>query len=78
MGWAVFVIISAVIISVMALYLYHAGNQEVKEPKHTPRSEPRKTLAETPITRLTGEITGQIASPLKIKLARREKGSPFL
>ena len=38
-GWTAFVIISAVIISVMALYLYHAGNQEVKEPKHTPRSE---------------------------------------
>ena len=46
--WTAFVIISAVIISVMALYLDHAGNQEVEEPKHTPRSEQSNAPMETP------------------------------
>ena len=48
-GWTVFVIISAVVISVMALYMDHAGNQEVKETKYTPRIEPRNALPETHI-----------------------------
>jgi uncharacterized protein len=48
-GWTAFITISAVIICVTALYIYHAGNQEVKEPKHTPRIEPRNAVPETPI-----------------------------
>jgi uncharacterized protein len=48
-SWTVFITISALIISVTVLYIYHAGNREVEEPKHTPRIEPRNALPETPI-----------------------------
>ncbi|MGZ3606639.1 MAG: divergent polysaccharide deacetylase family protein [Syntrophales bacterium] len=48
-SWTAFITISALIISVTALYIYHAGNQEVKEPKYTPRVEPRNALPETPM-----------------------------
>ncbi len=65
-GWTAFFIISAVIISVMALYLYHAGKQEVKEPKYTPRSEQRKTLAETPIRDLQEKYGTDSAAPKDI------------
>ncbi len=42
------VIILAVIISAMALYLYRAGNQEVKEGKHATKGEQEGTLREKP------------------------------
>jgi uncharacterized protein len=71
-GWTVFVIISAVIISVMALYLYHAGNQEVKEPKHTPRREQRNALRETPIRDLQ-EKSGTDSTVPKDKISQARK-----
>src|SRR5271157_4206039 len=48
-GWTAFITISAVIISVTALYIFHAGNREAEEPKHIPRIEPRNALPETPM-----------------------------
>ena len=42
------VIILAVIISAMALYLYRAGNQEVKEGKHATKGEQGGALREKP------------------------------
>ena len=71
-GWTVSVIISAVIISVMAIYLYRAGNQEVKEPKHTPRSEQRNALTETPIRDLQ-EKYGTDGTVPKDKISQARK-----
>ena len=71
-GWAVFAIIATVVISVMALYLYDSGNQEVKEPKHTPRSEPRQALVETPTPDSQEKhATESIAPKHKIGQARK-------
>ena len=71
-GWAVFAIIATVVISVMALYLYDSGNQEVKQPKHTPRTEPRQPLVETPIRNLQEKhATESIAPKHKIGQARK-------
>ena len=71
-GWAVFAIIATVVISVMALYLYDSGNQEVKEPKHTPRSEPRQPLVETPTPDSQEKhATESIAPKHKIGQARK-------
>lgn len=47
-GWTLLVISLAVIISVMTLYLYRAGNQEVKEGEDTQKGEQRDVLRETP------------------------------
>jgi hypothetical protein len=70
--WTVFVITSAVIISVMALYMYHAGNQEVKEPQRTSTSEPRNALTETPIRDSQEKYgTDSIAPKDKISQARK-------
>jgi polysaccharide deacetylase 2 family uncharacterized protein YibQ len=71
-GWAVFAIIATVVISVMALYLYDSGNQEVKEPKHTPRREPRQPLVETPTPDSQEKhATESIAPKHKIGQARK-------
>ncbi|MGO9137329.1 MAG: divergent polysaccharide deacetylase family protein [Syntrophales bacterium] len=48
-GWTAFITISAVIIAVTALYIFHAGNREVEESKHIPRIEPRNAPPETPM-----------------------------
>jgi hypothetical protein len=71
-GWTVLVIISAVIISIIALYLYHAENREVKEPKYTTTSEPRNALLETPI-RDSQEKHGTDSIAPKDKTSRARK-----
>ena len=56
----------------MALYLHHAGNQEVKEPKHTPRNEPRNALVETPTGGSQGKHGADSIAPKdKIRQARK-------
>jgi uncharacterized protein len=71
-GWAVFVIISAAVISVTVLYLYNPRNQEVKEPEHTPVSGPRNAPVETPTGGLQEKHrTDSIAPKDKIDRTRK-------
>jgi len=66
------VIILAVIISAMALYLYRAGNQEVKEGKHAPKGEQKDALRETPSRNIQGKYGPDSAIP-KDKISQSRK-----
>ena len=62
-GLAVLIIFLAVIISAMALYLYRAGNQEVKEGEHAPKGEQRDALRKTPSRNIRGKYGPDSAIP---------------
>jgi len=71
-GWTLLVISLAVIISVMTLYLYRAGNQEVKEEERTQEGEQKDILRETPSRNIQGRYEQDSAIPKdKISQSRR-------
>ena len=53
-GWALLVIFLAVMLSVMTLCLYRAGNQEVKEGEYTQYDKQRDVLREAPSQNVQG------------------------
>jgi uncharacterized protein len=71
-GWTLLAISLAVIISVMTLYLYRAGNQEVKEGEHTQKGKLRDVPRETPSRNIQGKYEPDSAIP-KDRISRSRK-----
>ena len=62
-GWALLVISLAVILSVMTIHLYHAGNQEVKEGEYTQEGKQRDVLRESPSQNVKGNCRPDSSIP---------------
>jgi len=62
-GWTLLVISLVVILSVMTLYLYRAGNQAVKEGEHAQEGKQRDVLGETPSSNIQGKYGTDSAIP---------------